>query len=435
MGKVGRFIRVIELPWIEAGLRWKCSPTITMNTYISSYIYFPGPSSFWHFSIHWTGFPSSYIATSIFFTPYLLSNPKMAGIGLIPTLFNFLLTLAGKLLILTAINGEWSENVENSVQYIEEEDVDSLDTIIRRLRKKDTVSLLTQVETGAEMDVRRSFENPMKKSIPPFTFSVLPPELVFMIALDLQVSSQACLALVERYLHSVLKDRLKSRCLQLSAQEPASFPRKYLSVFLKYRSERWIFLRLLEIDLYPRWGLCIHCLKLHPFHQFPSGERGQIPHRRHYAIRTTRIMDRPNRPRQSMFDVCPCINLTRWCKRKLEERLSMPAVLIDEGNKEPLESISPFVSLHPPRKGEFWWHECRKIYGSIEVTTKVRPSLGEFGELLLTTQYEFQDKRRSAPLSGYLCCPHPGLHTWVYKFLLCRQREVESMKFNFPYHM
>ena len=353
----------------------------------------------------------------------------MAGTGLIPMLFNFLLTLAGKLQIFKGEKGERSDNVENGVQYNAEGEVDSLETTVRRFSKVDTVLSVTYIEMGAGMDVDRSFDHPMKKSIPSFTFSVLPPELIFMITLDLKVSSQACLALVERYLHSVLKNRLKSELLQLPA---ASFPKKAFSEFFKYRTERWIFLSLLEIDLFPQWGACVHCFKLHPFQQCPSGELTRRSHRRSCAVGTTRRM---NRRTQSIYDVCPCIKLTCRGKRKLEKSLLMPAHLIAEGNKEPPESNGSVIGLHRPRKGEFWWHECRKLYGSIEVTTKVRPSLDRFGGILLTTRYEFQDTLRSASLSAGLRCPHPSLHTWVYKFLRCRKREDESMESDFRYHM
>lgn len=355
---------------------------------------------------------------------YLLPNSRMAFIGLIPMLVNYLLTLAGKLPIFEGKNGESSGNVK--------ENTDSSKTTAESLSEEGTNSLVTQVEMGVEVDISRSVDNPMKESLPPFTFSILPPELILMIIPDLPDSSQACLALVERYLYLVLMKRLKSESLQLPARRSPFCRDTVIDGFRKYRTERWIFLSLLQNDLFPRWGLCAHCFKLHPLHQFAQGEIGRIPHRSHCAVKMTRNMRNPWFA--GSFHVCPCITLTRRGKLKLLEDLYTPASSNDRRNEEPVESNGPVIGLSPPRKGQRWWHVCRKRYGSIVVTTKVRTSVEPFVGIVFTTQYEFQSMLPLASSSECLCC-QAGLHIWVHNFLRSRKKEYACTEFEFLCHM
>lgn len=103
-------------------------------------------------------------------------------------------------------------------------------TTVGSLIKKNSAPLITQLEMAAKMDaVSTRVETPKMKMIASFTFSVLPSELSFLITSDLPVHSHGCLALTERRLDSLLKNSLKSECLQLPAEQPATFTQLYMS--------------------------------------------------------------------------------------------------------------------------------------------------------------------------------------------------------------
>lgn len=125
--------------------------------------------------------------------------------------------------------------------------------------------------------------------------------------------------------------------------------KKEMSKPFNYKLERWIFLSLLETDLFPRWCICFHGFKLHPADEFPPAALSRKSHRRRCAVRTS---EGQHQPPLGIVDVYPCIKLTAREIVKLEKSLRMSPSLIGEGSNEPLEFNGPVISLRPPRRGE-----------------------------------------------------------------------------------
>lgn len=388
------------------------------------------------FSYNLTCFPLFISYHQSLFSPFcLLPNLKMALLSLITKLRNSLLTLAENLY---TSEGRGPEIVENTVPE---------DSLYRRVMEITIARRDAEHEFIAAIKSSKVSGNLVLKSIPSFTFSVLPPDIIFLVISALPVHSQACLALTERYLYSVLKSCLKSESLHL----PEEY-RSYIRQPLAYLPERWVFLTLLETDLFPRWLVCSCCSILHPAHDFPPEELRVRSHRRRCTIEAPMIhgpsrfvkdcsvcsklhpahdflpeelhkrahrregtneaprgMDR--RP-SGVVEVCPCIKLSARGKNKLEKNLQIFLGLSGEKKDEQLGSSNSISGLCPPARDKFWWHECRKTYRDVELTTKVRPSLKPDGELFLTTQYEYDKPHFESSLPLW-CCPHQTLDLWV----------------------
>ena len=362
----------------------------------------------------------------------------MAVVSLIPMLGKCIGMLVEKLHICKERregSEKRSEIIANLVPYDFEKDKDSSLTTVGSFIERCWASLIRQLEITAEMVASKWVESAVTESIPSFTFSILPPELIFLIISDLPVHSRACLALTERYLHIVLKNQLKSECLHIPTEKPHTFLGTDMSKPFNYQPERWAFLSLLETDLLPLWRLCAYCFKLHPPQEFAPKELFRKSHSRRCRIWAHISWIKPP---LGIVDVCPCIKLTVRDKIKLEKILrNFPGSTGERGN-EPLVSNNPVTALCPPSGDEFWWHECRQTYGSLELTTKVKPLLGRCGELFLITRYEYQRSSgatllfsRATSLSSWatslsscLCCPHRPLDTWMDEVL--RGRMIRS---------
>ena len=277
-------------------------------------------------------------------------------------------------------------------------------------------------------------------------FLALPAELILLIASELPDASRASLALTCRALLSINSDSTLFRGLQFPPEQPLEFQSTRMSRAQIYQPARWEFLRFLERDLNSKWYLCSECFTLHPRQMFTEYQKSIVPWLKDYYkskgsdFRSCRhgrknlcSERKPSFAPSGIVDLCPCIKMTFGKKRQIEARLRED-VRKTCGNGRPA--------------ADFWWHECRHIYGDIElglriglflydgtesnrfnvkcITTKTNiftmpPRIGDLGVLL---EYRHTSPSASLRTSPRLLCPHRKLDTAIQDLLRCRERHV-----------
>ena len=195
----------------------------------------------------------------------------------------------------------------------------------------------------------------------------LPPELFLMIVSELSDGSVVSLALTCKSLLSLLSNPFSVfRKVQLPSEQPHTFRTSEMSKPQVYQPARWEFLHALERDLKGTWYLCSECFTLHPPRMFsswmvPSLENGyhvRNPERRtcRESRRTLCTVPHCNFAPTGIIDLCPCIKLTIGKKRQIVARLQEDA-------------RKTYANGRPA--ADFWWHECRQIYGNIQVELRI----------------------------------------------------------------
>lgn len=267
----------------------------------------------------------------------------------------------------------------------------------------------------------------------------LPPILFLIIMSELSDASAASLALTCKALLSFFSDYSIFRKVQLPSEQPRTFRDPEMSKPQVYQPARWEFLHFLERDLKGTWYLCSECFTLHPPRMYtswmvPSFEnryyvrkpenrtcregRQTLCSRPYYALAPTGIVD-----------LCPCIKLTVGKKHQIEARLREHAWKI-HANGRPA--------------ADFWWHECRQVYGNVQVELRIglflydgtevvdpaslgahgtwilnwAPRIGHLGALL---EYRLTFPSQSETESPRLLCPHRYLVKSIELMLKCRE--------------
>lgn len=191
-----------------------------------------------------------------------------------------------------------------------------------------------------------------------------------------------------------------------TASPPSNFQEEKASHPLCYQFDRWMFLRVLEREVSERWALCSCCLKFHPKAQFPEAELRLPPEKRACRSRPPLTAEDGWGNRgwpMGIVDLCPCVKLTPGTRQRLR------------GYLRGAGGLTANAALAAP-----WWHQCRKVYGDIEIQVALNPFVCQNGALGVVTRYDYTFSPQSATLSPRLCCPHRNLGTWVNDVLTCQ---------------
>lgn len=268
----------------------------------------------------------------------------------------------------------------------------------------------------------------------------LPPDLLLLIVSMLPDASVASLALTCKSLLSLFPESSAFRGVQLPSEQPLDFQSPQMSKPQVYQFARWEFLRFLEKDLKGTWYLCSECFTLHPPHMLTRSmvlKSWNCYYDRNSENRTCRHWRKklcahhyPLFAPTGIVDLCPCVKLTVGKKRQIESRLR-------EDAQE--------VHLNGRPAADFWWHECRQVYGDVQVELRIGlflydgtesigylngrialgawiindpPMKGQLGALLeyrltFPSQYETGCPR--------FLCPHLDLVKSIKKMLICRE--------------
>lgn len=272
----------------------------------------------------------------------------------------------------------------------------------------------------------------------------LPPELFLIIVSELSDGSLVSLALSCKSLLSLLSTSSSVFCkVQLPSEQPSTFRTPEMSKPQVYQPARWEFLHSLERDLNETWYLCSECFILHPRRMFsswmvPSSEN--YYHVRHPERRTCQEWRRTSYtvPHYTfappgIIDLCPCIKLTIGKTRRIVAQLR------ENARKTHANDCCPTA--------DFWWHECRQMYGNVQVELRIgfflydgtevivpgsqgapgkwifnwTPIKGDLGAVL---EYRLTFPLQPNPLqpkieSPRLLCPHRNLVKRIQRLLKC----------------
>ena len=118
-----------------------------------------------------------------------------------------------------------------------------------------------------------------------------------------------------------------------------------------------------------------------------------------------------NKVPRGIVDLCPCIKLTQGKKSTLVDYL--------ERHKEHREQERPCLrgigTCLPPASGP-WWHECRAVFSTGMVYTKIHPYLLEAGGLVVIIEYTCNRNLQTWRPGLRLACPHCYLDNWHGNF-------------------
>ncbi|KAI4212858.1 MAG: hypothetical protein L6R36_009474 [Xanthoria steineri] len=236
--------------------------------------------------------------------------------------------------------------------------------------------------------------------------------------------------------------RLLFQAFLFPAQQPHDFWTRRMSKPGVYHPTRWEFLRLLERDRRGDdgdWLVCSECFTLHPKRMFAPYRESIVPWLRHYYeardsdSRTCRhgrgLRSRPAFNPSGIVELCPCVKMTMSKKRLMEAWLRQ----------------KQRRSKKPGPAADFWWHECRHVYGTIEIETKIGlflydgterrrytdrcvsvgtnisrrpPRVGELG-VLLEYRHRYPSSSPESNRSPRRLCPHHNLHGAIQELLRC----------------
>lgn len=268
----------------------------------------------------------------------------------------------------------------------------------------------------------------------------LPTEIIQLITSELPAASRASFSLTCKSLLALERDTKPFQAFTFPSEQPHDFHSTRMNKASNYQPARWDFLCFLERDLNGEWLLCSECFTLHPRRMFAEYRRSIVPWLEDYYTSNSSDFRGCRQGRRThaehliapthsgIVDLCPCIKITMGQKRLIEDRLR--------------EKVRPKVSP----AADFWWHECRHVYGAIEIDIKIRlflydgterrhfnhrcitlgskvehepPLFGHLGVL-----FEYRHKYPSSPQysSPRLLCPHRNLHITIQHLLQCRER-------------
>ena len=274
----------------------------------------------------------------------------------------------------------------------------------------------------------------------------LPLDLLLIVVSELPDASVVSLALTCKSLLSRFSASSIFCKVRLPSEQPRTFRDLEMSKPEVYQPARWEFLHFLEKDSRGAWYLCSECFTLHPPKMFLSWMMSPLKSCSQFGKASSRTCRGWRQPLCSIshyasaptgiVDLCPCIKLTIGKKRQIIARLR-------EGKK--------FHADGRPA-ADFWWHECRQIYGNVQMELRIglflydgtkaidparpgaygtwifnwTPIKGALGVLL---EYRLTFPLQSAEQSPRLLCPHRNLLKSIRRLSKCRQAQITPGKF------
>ena len=165
----------------------------------------------------------------------------------------------------------------------------------------------------------------------PLTISVMPIEIILLIAWNLPPCSRASFALTCKGFwnamprHPIWPLQDPRECLGMPRELPLNFQESAMSDPQLFQPGRWELFRLLERDIGDRWLLCFDCFMFHPRHAFPKSETPLVrwlkscsglldykspPRSCRYLSRATPNQKASSYSLSGVVDLCPCVRLT-----------------------------------------------------------------------------------------------------------------------------
>lgn len=262
----------------------------------------------------------------------------------------------------------------------------------------------------------------------PLNLSMMPPEIILMITLELLPSAQALFAHTCRDFLRILaplsariaKADPKALQLRMPREQPSNFQESEMSEPQLYQSERWELLRLWEKDISDRWLLCFDCFILHPVHMFVKPERSLVPWFKDSVglsgsqRRSCRNPRCPTTAQEAgsyslcgVVDLCPCFKLRHGKKERIQAALR---------------------ELEQDNDKHRWCHKCRHVYGDIDLEIKISFfSYEKDGELGVWSWYRLTSPSDSSSVCPRMLCPHIHLDTLVGTLSKCRDLHCEHI--------
>ena len=108
---------------------------------------------------------------------------------------------------------------------------------------------------------------------------------------------------------------------------------------------------------------------------------------------------------RGIVELCPCIKLTTSRKRTLLAHLH------DRSQEQDNRGLRGMGTCSTPKCGP-WWHECRAVYSTGVVDTKLHPYLLANGELGVVTEYTYNRNFGTKRPLLRLACPHCYYNMW-----------------------
>lgn len=263
------------------------------------------------------------------------------------------------------------------------------------------------------MIIRRLFSNRSTAAC----LTKLPTHILLHICSYLPTHAKGCLALTSKVFTFLLRDAR----LGLQFNPEGSMAGKPFNHLTECHHQRYIFLRLLEVDLRPYQFLCWDCFRLHPrtaFSEFNcqaevrlSRQRGPISSRAAMFMSCSRDWrtEKPWFPEilAGIVDLCPCVKLTPIKKRRIE------AVLRGMTGKDG-------TSMAP-------WHTCCHQYEQVCLEIKIWLYFKD-STSALTARIEYQ---RIGPYGWQVLiprryCPHQHLDKTLFLLSACHNDHEED---------
>ena len=265
----------------------------------------------------------------------------------------------------------------------------------------------------------------------PLSISLMPIEIILIIARDLPPSSRASLALTCKGFWNAMPRRPiwplqdPRECLGIRKELPLNFQESAMSDPKLFQPGRWELLRLLERDLGDKWLLCFDCFMLHPRHACVKPETPLVtwlkscgglrdyqspPRSCRYRSRATPNEQASSFSLSGVVDLCPCVRLTPAKKDRI---CAHREAIIQNGYRG--------------RKNHDG-HSCVHIYNDIELKITLVPFFYEQdGGLGFRIQYHYKSPFDSSSICPRLTCPHISLDALIKTLSQCRELHPEHI--------
>ena len=263
----------------------------------------------------------------------------------------------------------------------------------------------------------------------PLTISLMPSEIIVMIACNLTPCSRAPLALTcKRFWNEIPRKIPRSTQLDglgIPRELPSNFKEPTMSDPRLSQPERWQFLRLLERDNSDRWLLCFDCFILHPRYTFIKPKTTLVPWLKSCGgllspldpPRSCRYLSQGPTSQgggsallSGLVDICPCCHLTPAKRDRIQA------------------SHNEFTQNGPHGSTGRYGHVCLQVYGDIELKISLTPFLyEEDGELGFRFQYTLTSPINSSSICPRMLCPHIPLDILIRTFSQCRELHSEKV--------
>ena len=256
------------------------------------------------------------------------------------------------------------------------------------------------------------------------SLSLMPPEMIRMIASNLPPSARASLALTCK---GFLDTLLPLDGLALPREQPPNFQDVCMSLPQLYQLERWAFLRLLEVDLSQKWLLCFDCFSLHPSRVFRKTHQSLFswlrdgwdylslqrqPRSCYHPMGGRNAKEAVANSSSGVIDICPCIKLTPANKQAVQ--VKVPA--FERAASERDDNLKrPF-------------HTCTCVYDDMAIIINVGfYNSAKSGDLGATVMYQCTPPRNPSSKCPRMICPHIALDTLIRTVLRCRDMDLHPL--------